>query len=80
MVLAAGRDSSPTSRAALAKLCEIYWYPLYVYVRRQGHDAAAAADLTQGFFVCILERQDLHKLRQERGKFRFVQKFIKRIV
>ena len=70
VVLAAGQDSSPTSRAALAQLCEVYWYPLYAYVRRQGHDAATSADLTQGFFASLLERQDLRKVQRERGRFR----------
>ena len=55
IVLAAGHDSRPDSKAALAKLCEAYWYPLYAYVRRRGYDADEAQDLTQEFFTVLLE-------------------------
>jgi hypothetical protein len=35
LVLASARDQSQTGRAALAALCEIYWYPLYAFARRR---------------------------------------------
>ncbi len=70
IVLAAGRESSAESAAALETLCETYWYPLYAYVRRQGHDSAEAQDLTQGFFARLLEKKDLRQVERERGKFR----------
>ena len=70
LVLAAGNPSSPQSAAALAALCETYWYPLYAYVRRRGHDADDAQDLTQTFFARLLEKNDLAAARRERGKFR----------
>jgi hypothetical protein len=37
VVVSAGRKSSPRSDRALGELCQSYWYPLYAYVRRQGH-------------------------------------------
>jgi RNA polymerase sigma-70 factor (ECF subfamily) len=43
IVLAAGGEGA--SREALATLCENYWYPLYAYLRRQGHSAEDAQDL-----------------------------------
>src|SRR5438552_4369714 len=46
VVLQAGRDSSPDASAALEKLCRTYWYPIYVYARRQGHGPHDAEDLT----------------------------------
>ena len=70
IVLAAGRDSSPEAKTALATLCETYWFPLYAFVRRQGYDAQDAQDLTQGFFTRLLEKKDLRDLQRERGKFR----------
>ncbi len=70
LVLAAGGDSSPEARQALAKLCETYWYPLYAFVRSRGHDSADAHDLTQEFFCRLLERDDLRAVRPEYGKFR----------
>jgi DNA-directed RNA polymerase specialized sigma24 family protein len=65
VVLQAGRSS-----AALEKLCQDYWRPLYAFLRRQGYDAHTAQDLTQGFFACLLERNDFALIDRERGKFR----------
>ena len=70
MVLDAGRDSSPTSEQALSKLCETYWYPLYAFVRRQGYESLDAQDLTQGFFLKLLEKRDFADVDREKGRFR----------
>jgi RNA polymerase sigma-70 factor (ECF subfamily) len=69
LVNAAGGDDS-AARAALARLCEIYWYPLYAYVRRRGSDPDDARDLTQGFLASLLEHHSFENLKQERGRFR----------
>jgi RNA polymerase sigma factor (sigma-70 family) len=70
MVAEAGRHSSPEAAAALADLCKIYWYPLYAYVRRQGQSKNDAQDLTQEFFVEILDKGTLQVADRERGRFR----------
>jgi RNA polymerase sigma factor (sigma-70 family) len=70
VVLQAGHKSSPQSDRALGELCQTYWYPLYAYVRRQGHTKEDAEDLTQAFFARFLERNYLEGLSAERGKFR----------
>ncbi|HUE85435.1 MAG TPA: sigma-70 family RNA polymerase sigma factor [Vicinamibacterales bacterium] len=70
LVNAAGHRSDAHSAAALAELCQIYWPPLYSYLRRRGHDAEEAQDLTQGFFARLLERQDLRNVDPARGRFR----------
>ena len=70
LVVAAGSDDTAAARAALAALCETYWYPLYAYVRRRGTSPDDARDLTQGFLMSLLERRDFEHLRQERGRFR----------
>lgn len=70
LVVAAGGDDPSAARAALAALCETYWYPLYAYVRRRGANADDARDLTQGFLTSLLERRDFQRLDQERGRFR----------
>jgi RNA polymerase sigma factor (sigma-70 family) len=70
LVLAAGQRSSPQSSAALATLCENYWYPLYAYVRRRGHQADEARDFTQAFFARLLEKNDLAAADPGRGRFR----------
>jgi RNA polymerase sigma-70 factor (ECF subfamily) len=70
VVLSAGRKSSAHSDQALAELCQTYWYPLYAYVRRQGHAKEDAEDLVQAFFEKFLEKNYLEGLSAERGKFR----------
>lgn len=70
VVLSAGRKSSLQSDNALAELCQMYWYPLYAFVRRQGHSPEDAEDLTQAFFARFLEKNYLEGLSSERGRFR----------
>lgn len=70
MVLQAGADSAGEAQTALANLCRTYWYPLYAYVRRQGHPIEDAQDLTQEFFARLLARQYLRLADPTRGKFR----------
>ena len=69
--MAAGGGDVPAARAAVATLCETYWYPLYAYVRRRGGASADdARDLTQAFLVSLLERRDFEQLSPDRGRFR----------
>jgi RNA polymerase sigma-70 factor (ECF subfamily) len=70
VVLAAGESASPQAGQALEKLCHAYWYPLYAYVRRQGHGPEDAQDLTQEFFARLLQKQFFRQARPERGRFR----------
>jgi RNA polymerase sigma-70 factor (ECF subfamily) len=70
VVLAAGRNDTPNARAALAELCQMYWYPLYAYVRRKGYAPHDADDLTQGFFTWLLEKDTLAAADPARGRFR----------
>jgi RNA polymerase sigma factor (sigma-70 family) len=70
VVLQAGGPDSPQAAEALEWLCRAYWYPLYAYVRRQGHPFADAQDLTQEFFARLLERPFLQSADRNRGRFR----------
>ena len=70
VVLAAGQGDSPQAAAALEQLCRTYWYPIYAYVRRQGHRPEDAEDLTQAFFAGLLAKQFLREAAPERGRFR----------
>ena len=63
-------EPTPQSNAALAELCQAYWYPLYAFVRRRGHDCDDAADLTQSFFARLLEKNSLAVADASRGRFR----------
>jgi len=70
LVMASAHDQSQAGRAALAALCQTYWYPLYAFARRGGHSPPDAQDLTQGFFLHVLERQTLSQVDRLKGKFR----------
>ena len=70
VVLAAKQGGTPGTAGALEKLCRTYWPPLYAYIRREGHDATEAQDLTQDFFARLLTRDYLQRLHHQEGKFR----------
>lgn len=81
MVNAAGRSRDERASAALAELCEIYWPPLYGYLRGRGYRAEQAQDLTQGFFARLLETQAIRSADPARGRFRaFLLTALKRYV
>ena len=70
-VLLVGREpDSSAGRAALARLCEVYWYPVYAYIRRRGARPEDAQDLTQSFFAHILASEFFARARPESGRFR----------
>src|SRR2546426_11939779 len=70
LVLAAGEQAGLRSTDAVATLCETYWYPVYAFIRRQGHDADASRDLTQEFFARVLEKNYFRDADPARGRFR----------
>jgi len=70
LVLAAAGNSTVDSRQALATLCQTYWNPIYVFIRRSGYDRDQSQDLTQGFFALLLEKNYLRAADQQRGRFR----------
>ncbi len=56
--------------AALGRLIERTWKPVYFYLRRKGRDVEAAKDLTQAFFSHVVERRLIDQVEQGRGRFR----------
>lgn len=70
VVLSARDDRDLAGREAMEALCRAYWYPLYAYVRRSGHSAEDAQDLTQSFFEQLLEKDFLRLVTPEKGHFR----------
>lgn len=66
LVLAAGG----TDPSALNTLCGLYWYPVYSFIRRQGHSAPDAEDLAQAYFGRLIDKAYLAQVDRERGKFR----------
>jgi DNA-directed RNA polymerase specialized sigma24 family protein len=63
-------QSQPRSREAFAEICDMYWHPVYAFIRRKGNDPDRAADLTQGFFTLLIETGALATVTPEKGRFR----------
>jgi RNA polymerase sigma-70 factor (ECF subfamily) len=70
MVLSAKDEAAPDFDEALSTLCQTYWYPLYAFVRGQGHGPEDAQDLTQEFFARLLDKEWLKSAAREKGRFR----------
>ena len=70
VVLSAGDCGSSQAERSLAILCENYWFPLYAFVRRSGHSAEDSQDLTQEFFVRLLDKNFLAAADRQKGRFR----------
>lgn len=70
VVVSAGRGDGTAAREALARLCEKYWTPLYSYVRRRGYPPDDSQDLTQEFFVRLMEHNRLARADRQKGRFR----------
>lgn len=70
VVLTAAQDLTPAGQAALAELYQSYWYPLYAHVRRRGYSPQDSQDLTQGFFLHLLEGRGLAHVEPDKGRFR----------
>lgn len=81
VVLAAKDRSSPGSAQALESFCQLYWYPLYAYVRGSGYSPEDAQDLTQEFFARLLAKNFLRVVEPEKGRFRtFLRMALKRFL
>jgi RNA polymerase sigma factor (sigma-70 family) len=72
VVLASGRSEvePEVAQAALAELCQIYWAPLYSFVRSRGYTVHDAQDLTQSFFAYLIEHEIYARVDRQKGRFR----------
>jgi DNA-directed RNA polymerase specialized sigma24 family protein len=70
--LEAGDSAAASAHAlgALSELCQIYWRPLYAFLRKQGYASNDAQDLTQGFFADLIESRAYARADREKGRFR----------
>jgi RNA polymerase sigma factor (sigma-70 family) len=59
-----------TAHKALAELCKIYWRPVFAFICRRGYSVPDAQDLTQDFFLMVLEGNLLKRADPSRGRFR----------
>ncbi len=72
LVLSAAKSETGEQkvRDALEELCRTYWRPVFSFICRRGYSVEDAQDLTQDFFVKILERNWLQHANVNRGRFR----------
>ena len=70
IVMRAAESQAPWGRSALAELCRLYWYPLYTFARRRGRSPEDAQDLTQSFFLHMVEHRAFKGVDRLKGKFR----------
>ncbi|MBC7818434.1 MAG: sigma-70 family RNA polymerase sigma factor [Planctomycetaceae bacterium] len=70
IVLRAAQPNDSAARSALEMLCRRYWFPLYAFARRRVATLPEAQDLTQEFFLRLLEKNSLAAASPERGRFR----------
>jgi RNA polymerase sigma-70 factor (ECF subfamily) len=70
VVLAAGEEGSEQASAALSRLCQTYWFPVYAFIRKRGHSPDQSQDFTQEFFAVFLEKNYVARAARDRGRFR----------
>jgi DNA-directed RNA polymerase specialized sigma24 family protein len=61
---------APEATNALTQLCEMYWPPIYSFIRRRGYPPPDAQDLTQSFFTFFLRTKAYARTDRLHGKFR----------
>jgi DNA-directed RNA polymerase specialized sigma24 family protein len=64
------REGGESRQAALEELCVLYWYPIYVFVRRRGYNQHDAEDITQGFFLKLLADESFEAADRDKGRLR----------
>lgn len=60
----------PAATDALTQLCEMYWPPVYSFIRRRGYPPPDAQDLTQSFFAFFLRTKGFAHTDPLNGKLR----------
>jgi RNA polymerase sigma-70 factor (ECF subfamily) len=70
LVLAAGDNESAAATEAMEGLCQLYWKPVYGYIRASQRSPEDALDLTQGFFAHLINGDVIRRADQRRGRFR----------
>jgi RNA polymerase sigma factor (sigma-70 family) len=65
-----GDSDEKKAQQALAQVCRIYWRPIFTFICRRGYSTEDAQDLTQDFFVMVLNGNLLQSADRERGRFR----------
>jgi RNA polymerase sigma factor (sigma-70 family) len=69
-VVCASDPSHPRAKSALAELFQLYWYPIYAFIRRTGYSDQDAEDLAQSFFLYAYDHGTLQRADPAKGRFR----------
>ena len=72
LILSCGKGEAAEGKAqqALTELCHTYWRPVFAFICRRGYAIPDAQDLTQDFFVMLLNGNLLKLADPTRGRFR----------
>jgi len=69
-LVAAASAGDENGKIALESLYRSYCAPVYSFLRRRGFNRQDAQDLTQDFFLHLLEKDTLSRADPQKGKFR----------
>src|SRR6516162_9952041 len=64
------QTASQHALSALSELCQIYWRPVYVFLRRQGIPEHDAQYLHPGFFAELIDSRAYTRADPMKGRFR----------
>ena len=64
------RGDAPEARTALGELCEVYWAPVFRFLRSEGRSDDDSRELAQEFFARLLTRGGFDGADPEKGRFR----------
>jgi hypothetical protein len=70
LVAGASVDDNAEASIALEELYRLYCYPVYAFIRRRNYSRQDAQDLTQDFFIHLLEKGTLSRANPQHGRFR----------
>lgn len=70
VVMHVANGDSPDAQSALTELAQRYWYPVYAYVRRCGHPAAIAEEITRTFLRQLIATFQKSSAKPPQGHFR----------
>lgn len=64
------RGDTPESLTALGELCEVYWAPVFRFLRSEGRTDDDSRELAQDFFARLLSRGGFDGADPAKGRFR----------
>lgn len=70
LICRAGHEDAQVRQQALSEICQLYWPPVYAFIRSRGYAPHDAEDLTQDFFAELLRHNDFAKADQSLGRLR----------